>query len=478
VNIEESRASIFERPAPPATNGKHAPVEPRVFGNASVVQLVGGDPRTAGAIVAPLHAARVTISADWIVAADGPFTWEWPVADLTDVIHGVDEPWTIFVVPEIVDFGVAVDPADTSAFRQAVGRVFAAPSRSGAVAVPPPATFAPPPQTRPVSDLPPIVEATSLPDAPTNELPMVPTIELPRLRWPEPEPAQARQEIAPAAAPTTVVPAPPPPPPPVGEPANGLASLDAREISAWFGSHQVLDRVSLEMRAGQVTALIGPSGCGKSTFLRILNRMHEMIPAASLAGQVMLDGHDIYDPSRKLTAARREIGMVFQKPNPFPAMSIYDNVVASLKLTGTKATQGEKDDLVEACLSKAGLWREVRDRLRQPGGGLSGGQQQRLCIARALAIKPRVLLMDEPCSALDPTSTRRIEETVIELVSEVTIVIVTHNMQQAARVSNRCAFFLAEHGTPGVIVEHGPTDLMFGSPQDPRTDDYVNGRFG
>ena len=261
-------------------------------------------------------------------------------------------------------------------------------------------------------------------------------------------------------------------------PAAPLTGIDAHNISAWFGAHQVLDRVSLDMRAGEVTALIGPSGCGKSTFLRILNRMHEMIPAASLAGEVLLDGHDIYDPNRKLTDARREIGMVFQKPNPFPAMSIYDNVLASLRLTGVKASVEAKDELVESCLSKAGLWKEVRDRLRQPGGGLSGGQQQRLCIARALAIKPRVLLMDEPCSALDPTSTRRIEETVMQLVSEVTIVIVTHNMQQAARVSNRCAFFLAEQGTPGVIVEHGPTTAMFGSPQDARTSDYVMGRFG
>jgi phosphate transport system ATP-binding protein len=257
-----------------------------------------------------------------------------------------------------------------------------------------------------------------------------------------------------------------------------LAGLDARQISAWFGTHQVLDRVSLNMAAGHVTALIGPSGCGKSTFLRILNRMHEMIPSAAMAGEVMLDGHDIYDPARKLTDARREIGMVFQKPNPFPAMSIYDNVLASLRVTGVKATTDVKDELVESCLTKAGLWTEVRDRLRQPGGGLSGGQQQRLCIARALAIRPRVLLMDEPCSALDPTSTRRIEQTVMELVSEVTIVIVTHNMQQAARVSDQCAFFLAEQGTPGVIVEHGPTELMFSTPQDPRTEDYVNGRFG
>jgi len=260
--------------------------------------------------------------------------------------------------------------------------------------------------------------------------------------------------------------------------ANGLTGIEARNISAWFGNHNVLDRVSLDMPAGHVTSLIGPSGCGKSTFLRILNRMHEMIPSAALAGEVLLDGTDIYSPARKLTDARREIGMVFQKPNPFPAMSIYDNVVASLRLTGTKVTQSDKDALVEACLSKAGLWNEVKDRLRQPGGGLSGGQQQRLCIARALAIKPKVLLMDEPCSALDPTSTRRIEQTIMELVDEVTIVIVTHNMQQAARVSDLCAFFLAEQGTPGYIVEHGPTTAMFSSPQDQRTEDYVNGRFG
>jgi phosphate transport system ATP-binding protein len=255
-------------------------------------------------------------------------------------------------------------------------------------------------------------------------------------------------------------------------------SLDAQEVSAWFGDHLVLHRVSLSMPSGAVTALIGPSGCGKSTFLRILNRMHELIPSASLAGQVLLDGSDIYDAGRKLTDARRQVGMVFQKPNPFPAMSIYDNVIAGLKLTGVRADRDVKDGLVEECLVKAGLWKEVRDRLRQPGGALSGGQQQRLCIARALAIRPRVLLMDEPCSALDPTSTRRIEETIKELVSEVTIVIVTHNMQQAARVSQQCAFFLAEQGTPGVIVEHGPTNLMFGSPRDPRTADYVEGRFG
>jgi phosphate transport system ATP-binding protein len=257
-----------------------------------------------------------------------------------------------------------------------------------------------------------------------------------------------------------------------------LAGLDARDISAWFGNHQVLDRVTLSMAAGKVTALIGPSGCGKSTFLRILNRMHELVPSASLAGAVMLDGVDIYDASRRLTDARRQIGMVFQKPNPFPAMSIYDNVVAGLKLTGQRATRTEKDALVEECLTKAGLWKEVRGRLREPGGALSGGQQQRLCIARSLAVRPRVLLMDEPCSALDPTSTRVIEDTIRELVAEVTIVIVTHNMQQAQRISNHCAFFLAEQGTPGYIVEHGPTEAMFDAPQDPRTADYVHGRFG
>jgi phosphate transport system ATP-binding protein len=257
-----------------------------------------------------------------------------------------------------------------------------------------------------------------------------------------------------------------------------LATLEARDITAWFGDHMVLDEVSLTMRAGEVTALIGPSGCGKSTFLRILNRMHQMVPSASLAGQVLLDGADIYHPNRRLTEVRRDIGMVFQKPNPFPAMSIYDNVIAGLKLTGINLSRSQKDHLVEECLTKAGLWNEVRGRLRQPGGALSGGQQQRLCIARSLAVRPRVLLMDEPCSALDPTSTRVIEETMIDLVREVTIVIVTHNMQQAQRVSNQCAFFLAAQGQPGHIVEYGDTEAMFGSPQDPRTSDYVNGRFG
>ncbi|RYC05706.1 phosphate ABC transporter ATP-binding protein [Nocardioides zhouii] len=268
--------------------------------------------------------------------------------------------------------------------------------------------------------------------------------------------------------------------PPVtdGGPGTGPATLQARDITAWFGSHQVLDRVSLTMPASGITALIGPSGCGKSTFLRILNRMHELVPSAALAGEVLLDGEDIYDPQRKLTDARRAIGMVFQKPNPFPAMSIRENVVAGLRLTGTRVNKADKELLVEECLVRAGLWKEVKERLDSPGGGLSGGQQQRLCIARSLAIKPRVLLMDEPCSALDPTSTRVIEETMKDLAQQVTIVIVTHNMQQAARVSDTCAFFLASQGTPGIIVEHGDTEAMFTSPQDARTSDYVNGRFG
>ena len=261
-------------------------------------------------------------------------------------------------------------------------------------------------------------------------------------------------------------------------PAAGPATLEARDITAWFGNHQVLDRVSLTMPASGITALIGPSGCGKSTFLRILNRMHELVPSAALAGQVLLDGEDIYDPQRRLTDARRAIGMVFQKPNPFPAMSIRENVAAGLRLTGTRIGRAEKEELVEQCLVRAGLWKEVQDRLDSPGGGLSGGQQQRLCIARSLAIKPRVLLMDEPCSALDPTSTRVIEETMKDLAREVTIVIVTHNMQQAARVSETCAFFLASQGTPGVIVEHGDTEAMFADARDQRTRDYVNGRFG
>jgi phosphate transport system ATP-binding protein len=258
-----------------------------------------------------------------------------------------------------------------------------------------------------------------------------------------------------------------------GEPAT----LDAVDISAWFGSRKVLERCSLTMTARRVTALIGPSGCGKSTFLRVLNRMHEVVPKAAIAGKVELDGVDIYGQAMSATEVRTRIGMVFQKPNPFPAMTIGENVVAGLKLSRTQVK--EKDALVEECLTRAGLWTEVKDRLNEGGMSLSGGQQQRLCIARALAVRPQVLLMDEPCSALDPISTRVVEETIAAIGHDITIVIVTHNMQQAARVSDHCAFFLVEtQKEPGRIVEAGDTQKMFDSPEDSRTLDYVTGRFG
>ncbi|MGQ0679654.1 MAG: phosphate ABC transporter ATP-binding protein [Actinomycetota bacterium] len=267
-------------------------------------------------------------------------------------------------------------------------------------------------------------------------------------------------------------------PPPAGH--SKASTLVARDVAAWFSGHKVLENVSLEMPARTVTALIGPSGCGKSTFIRILNRMHELVPGATLAGSVQLDGTDIYGPELRPTETRRRIGMVFQKPNPFPAMSIYDNVISGLRFTdsGAKKKGDYLDHLVEASLIRAGLWKEVRNRLQEAGGALSGGQQQRLCIARALAVDPNVLLMDEPCSALDPTSTRVIEGTLEEIQQAVTIVIVTHNMQQAQRVSAQCAFFLAAENQPGVIVEAGPTLKIFGDPDDPRTADYVHGRFG
>ena len=256
------------------------------------------------------------------------------------------------------------------------------------------------------------------------------------------------------------------------------AGLTTRDVSAWFGDHKVLERVTLEMAPNQVTALIGPSGCGKSTFLRILNRMHELVPSASLAGTISIDGIDIYRSELRVTEIRRRIGMVFQKPNPFPAMSVAENVVSGLKLARQRSNRDETEHIVETCLRRAGLWNEVRNRLGTPGGALSGGQQQRLCIARALAVEPDILLMDEPCSALDPTSTRRIEETIDELREQVTIVIVTHNMQQAQRVSQYCAFFLAAEDEPGYVVEQGPTEKIFSSPEDSRTLDYVTGRFG
>jgi phosphate transport system ATP-binding protein len=264
--------------------------------------------------------------------------------------------------------------------------------------------------------------------------------------------------------------------PTVLHPRPRAVGLEAVGVGAWFGSHQVLSGLNLDMRARQVTALIGPSGCGKSTFLRILNRMHELVPSAAMTGEVRLDGVDIYSADQRPTDTRREIGMVFQKPNPFPAMSIRDNVLSGLRLSGTRVPSD--DQIVEESLVKAGLWNEVRNRLGAPGGSLSGGQQQRLCIARALAVKPKVLLMDEPCSALDPASTGRIEQTIADIVNDVTVIIVTHNMQQARRVSDTCAFFMVDEGSPGMIVEVGPTEQIFTDPADSRTAAYVEGRFG
>jgi len=253
------------------------------------------------------------------------------------------------------------------------------------------------------------------------------------------------------------------------------AGLQAQNVHAWFSNKHVLEDVSLNFDFGTVTALIGPSGCGKSTFIRILNRMHEFIPGAAMAGQVLLEGQDIYRSGVDVTKIRLGIGMVFQKPNPFPSMTIKENVLSGLKLAQLKVSN--QDELLEDCLVRAGLWSEVKDRLDEYGGALSGGQQQRLCIARSLAVKPEVLLMDEPCSALDPGSTLRIEETIRELSSSMTIVIVTHNMQQAARVSDQTAFFLSDGG-PGRMIEVSSTSDIFSNPRDKRTEDYVTGRFG
>ncbi|QKJ25470.1 phosphate ABC transporter ATP-binding protein [Aquiluna borgnonia] len=253
--------------------------------------------------------------------------------------------------------------------------------------------------------------------------------------------------------------------------------LRADNVNVWFGSRHVLKDVNLEFPSNQVTALIGPSGCGKSTFIRTLNRMHELIPSAGFAGRVMLDGDDIYEPGTDPVNVRLKIGMVFQKPNPFPTMSIKENVLSGLKLSGRSIEKGG-GELVEESLRRASMWNEVKDRLGEPAISLSGGQQQRLCIARSLAMMPEVLLMDEPCSALDPGSTRRIEETILELKESMTIVIVTHNMQQAQRIADQTAFFLAEDGEPGHVVEFGATDKIFHGPIDERTNAYVNGHFG
>jgi len=258
--------------------------------------------------------------------------------------------------------------------------------------------------------------------------------------------------------------------------ADRTVEMESRDVSVWFGKRKVLEGVNIQFPKNTVTALIGPSGCGKSTFIRTLNRLHELIPGAQLAGEVLYEGSDIYAPEVDPVHIRLKIGMVFQKPNPFPSMTIRGNVLSGLKLSGMK--RDGHDEIVEQTLTAAGLWNEVKDRLNSAAGDLSGGQQQRLVIARALAVNPHVLLMDEPCSALDPGSTLKIEETIRELKKDITIIIVTHNMQQAVRVADNTAFFLSTDGKPGHVVEQGPTTEIFGNPQDQRTLDYVNGRFG
>ncbi|MGH2364854.1 MAG: phosphate ABC transporter ATP-binding protein PstB [Chloroflexota bacterium] len=253
--------------------------------------------------------------------------------------------------------------------------------------------------------------------------------------------------------------------------------LETRGLSAYYGGFLAVRDISLTIHANRVTALIGPSGCGKSTFVRCLNRLHEVSRGARVAGQVLLEGQDLYARGVDPVAVRRSVGMVFQRPNPFPTMSISDNVAAGLKLGGVRG-RARLAETVERCLRQAALWDEVKDKLRQPALALSGGQQQRLCIARVLAVNPSVILMDEPCSALDPISTLRIEDLIRDLRRSVTIVIVTHNMQQAARVSDDTAFLLAEDGRGGSLVEVGPTRTMFTNPTDSRTENYITGRFG
>jgi phosphate transport system ATP-binding protein len=251
--------------------------------------------------------------------------------------------------------------------------------------------------------------------------------------------------------------------------AQGHA-ITLRKLSAFYGETHAVKEVDLDYAANRVTAMIGPSGCGKSTLVRCINRMHEEIPGARATGEVRLDELDLYDDGVDVVSVRRAVGMVFQKPNPFPTMSIYDNVAAGLRLSGTR---GDTRERVEQSLRGAGLWEEVKDRLNQPGIGLSGGQQQRLCIARTIAVEPEVILMDEPCSALDPIATLKIEELIHDLKQRYTIVIVTHNMQQAARVADTTAFMLA-----GEMIEHAATDKMFSTPDDSRTEEYVTGKFG
>ena len=255
--------------------------------------------------------------------------------------------------------------------------------------------------------------------------------------------------------------------------------IDVKDLNIYYGAFKAVEDVNMTIEPRSVTAFIGPSGCGKSTFLRTLNRMHEVIPGARVEGTVAVEGVDLYGAEIDPVAVRRQVGMVFQRPNPFPTMSIAENVLAGVRLNNRRISKGDANDLVEASLRGANLWNEVKDRLDRPGSGLSGGQQQRLCIARAIAVKPQVLLMDEPCSALDPISTLAIEDLIAELKSEYTIVIVTHNMQQAARVSERTAFFnIAGTGQPGRLIEIDDTATMFSSPKEQATEDYISGRFG
>jgi phosphate transport system ATP-binding protein len=255
--------------------------------------------------------------------------------------------------------------------------------------------------------------------------------------------------------------------------------IDVSDLDIYYGNFKAVEGVNVSIEPRSITALIGPSGCGKSTFLRSLNRMHEVIPGARVEGKVVIDGQDLYGADVDPVDVRRQIGMVFQRPNPFPTMSIYENVLAGNRLNAKKLKKDDADSIVEHSLKRANLWTEVKDRLNKPGMGLSGGQQQRLCIARAIAVAPEVLLMDEPCSALDPISTSAIEDLIHELKSEYTIVIVTHNMQQAARVSDDTGFFnLKATGQPGHLVEFNPTRKMFSTPDEPSTEAYISGRFG
>jgi phosphate transport system ATP-binding protein len=290
-----------------------------------------------------------------------------------------------------------------------------------------------------------------------------------------PQPTDATERAERQAAGGQTVPAAPSITPaestPTSQSSTAKRQVELRSLSAYYGSNHAVKGINLSFRSSDVTAIIGPSGCGKSTMVRCINRMHEEIPGARAEGGVLLDGIDLYDSGVDVVAVRRAVGMVFQKPNPFPTMSIYDNVAAGLRFTG--APRGEIDTKVRGALQGASLWEEVKDRLKAPGAGLSGGQQQRLCIARALAVEPEVLLMDEPCSALDPVATLKIEDLISELKKRVTIVIVTHNMQQAARVADTTVFML-----DGELVEVGPTDKIFTNPDDERTEQYVTGKFG